>query len=50
MMNIYARTFMIATMTDATEPLGAETGRRSPGLMTRARRWLAARSEPDTRT
>lgn len=39
MMNIYARTFMIATMTDATEPAGVQAQRRGPGWFRRARRW-----------
>jgi hypothetical protein len=41
MMNIYARTMMIATLADASEPAGADLSRR-PGWIARARRWVAA--------
>ena len=44
MMNIYARTFRIATLTDrpaGPEPVAEARRRKGPGWTARALRWLA---------
>jgi hypothetical protein len=45
MMNIYARAFMIATMTDATESVAQEAKRRPFGWVRRARRWAGSQGQ-----
>ena len=52
MLNIYARTFMIATLTDVSEPLdeARETQvRKEPGWISRARRWVVPTGLTDDR-